>query len=401
MISVEEAVDRIVAAVAPLPTEPSPLAESLGRFLRETVRAPIDLPPFDNSAMDGYAVGSSDLPGASAEHPRKLRLIEKIAAGKPASAPLATGNCIRLFTGSPLPEGANAVAMQEDTHPDPEDPGVIVFTDSVRPWENVRLRGEDVRAGTSLGSPGEQLSARTLALLSAVGIQTVPVARRPKVALLATGSELVEPGQPLPSGMIYESNRTLLAGLIQRTGAIPKPYPLVRDDLATTRARLEEALADHDCVITSGGVSVGEFDFVKLALEQLGGRIEFWRVAMKPGKPFVLARVGGKLVFGLPGNPVSSFVTFLFLVRPALLAMQGAARWELPARRGTLIEPLKNLGDRRHFVRVKVSPAGEVSLAGLQASHALSSLALADGLVDVPPATTLLAGTAVHYHPFD
>ncbi len=215
------------------------------------------------------------------------------------------------------------------------------------------------------------------------------------MGLLASGSELLEGGQPLASGKIYESNRAGLAALAAQAGAIPRIFPLVKDSLADTRAALESAFAGCDVVVTSGGVSVGEMDFVKDAFEKIGGELQFWKVAIRPGRPFVFGRLGEKFLFGLPGNPVSAFVTFLLLVRPALARWQGARDVRLPAHPGTLVEPLVNPGERRHFTRVTVDAAGNVRSAGTQASHILSSLASADALVDVPPKTTLPAGAAV------
>jgi molybdopterin molybdotransferase len=267
--------------------------------------------------------------------------------------------------------------------------------DQARPWENVRLRGEDVKVGASLAVPGTRLGAGHLNLLAAVGTASVRVGRRPRVALVATGSELRPPGKPLAPGQIYESNRPMLAALLAECGAEARVFPLVPDSLTRTRSALQRAFADCDAVVTTGGASVGQLDFVKAAFAELGGSQEFWKVAIKPGKPFVFGQLGGRFLFGLPGNPVSAFTTVLLLVRPALLRWQGATDTGLPSYRGTLAEPLVNRGDRRHFVRVCVDAEGSVHSAGTQASHMLHSLAAANGLVDVPPETTLAAGMVV------
>jgi len=221
------------------------------------------------------------------------------------------------------------------------------------------------------------------------------------VGILATGSELREAGQPLEPGQIYESNRAALAALIRCAGGNSMVFPLVPDSLAATRLSLEEALNHCDVVVTCGGVSVGEMDFVKPAFEESGGQLGFWQVAIKPGRPFVFGRRGNRFLFGLPGNPASALVTFLLLVRPALRRWQGAAEIALPTHAGVLVEPLANPGDRRHFVRVSVSQAGQVRSAGAQVSHVISSLAAANGLVDVPPRTTLLAGKTVQVMRWD
>jgi len=308
---------------------------------------------------------------------------------------------MRLFTGSPLPRGADAVVMQEDTRIEPDEPEQNLILDVAQPGENVRLQGGDIKQGARLAEGGQILTAGHISLLAAAGKAEVNVGRRPVVGLLATGSELREAGQRLGPGQIYESNRLGLAALLGRTGGIPKIFPLVADAPEAVRGALETALSQCDAVLTSGGVSVGEMDFVKSAFEAAGGELQFWRVAMKPGRPFVFGRYREKFLFGLPGNPVSALVTYVLLARPALLRWQGAVDVSLPRHPGVLSEPLANPGQRRHFMRVRVDGSGKVFSAGLQASHALSSLAAANGLVDVPPETHLPAGTAVQVMRWD
>ena len=240
---------------------------------------------------------------------------------------------------------------------------------------------------------GEQITAGRLSVLASVGITDVCVARAPKIGLLATGNELTEPGTPLNPGSIYESNRTTLAALCQNCGAEPRIFPIVADTKEATIDALKAAFTECDAVITTGGVSVGELDFVKNAFEALGGKLSFWRVNIKPGKPFVFGELGNQLLFGLPGNPVSAFVTFLLLVRPALLRMQRAKDVGLKCATGILAEPLANEGDRPHFMRVAVNDEGEVRSAGFQASHIVSGLANANGIVEVSPRSVLPAGT--------
>ncbi len=394
MLELDAALEKILSAIRPLPTETVPVPAALGRVLAAPVIAPIALPRFDNSAMDGYAVRAGDLAGASPAAPVALKLTGQVAAGKTWAGPVPPGACVRIFTGSPLPPGADAVVMQEDTRvADPA--GAVQFVASVQPGENVRSQGEDVPRGAEVLKAGERVTAGTVGLLGALGVTEIVAGRQPVIGLLATGSELREPGQPLAPGQIYESNRLSLAALLTRAGAAPKLFPLAPDTLPATRAALEAAFAQCDAVVTTGGVSVGELDFVKAAFEQLGGTLDFWKVAIRPGKPFVFGRWREKFLFGLPGNPVSALVTFLLLVRPALLRWQGAARVALPSHPGILAEPLVNRGDRRHFMRVRVDAAGQVRSAGRQGSHLLSSLAQADGLVDVPPGKTLDAGSPV------
>jgi molybdopterin molybdotransferase len=285
--------------------------------------------------------------------------------------------------------------MQEDTRTNAARPEQVQILDAARPWENVRLRGEDVKAGTLLLPAGTRLGAGHLNLLAAVGLKNLPVARRPQVGVVSTGSELRLAGKPLAPGQIYESNRPMLAALLADCGTKVQSYPLVPDSLTRTRNALQRAFAECDAVITTGGASVGQLDFVKMAFAELGGSQEFWQVAIKPGKPFVFGTLAGKFLFGLPGNPVSAFVTFLLLVRPALLRWQGVQDVALPSHPGTLVEALGNRGDRRHFVRVRVDVEGRVHSAGTQASHMLHSLAAANALVEVPPETTLPAGSPV------
>ncbi|MGZ5543864.1 MAG: molybdopterin molybdotransferase MoeA, partial [Limisphaerales bacterium] len=330
MISLEEARDKILQAIQPLDSECVSLDKSFERVTAEAVSSPMNLPPFDNSAMDGYAVQAADLADASATSTVTLRVIGKVAAGEVFSGEIKSGTCVRLFTGSVLPKGADAVVMQEDTKA--YDDGTIAVFDKVAPWEHIRFRGEDVRKDAVLLQPGERLSATRISLLAALGIDSVVVARKPIVGLLATGSELREPGQPLDGAAIYESNRAGLAPLVQRAGGIANIYPLVRDDLSGTAAALAQAFAECDVVLTSGGVSVGEFDYVKAAFVQLGGEVNFWKVSVRPGKPFVFGSLRGRYLFGLPGNPVSALVTFCLLVWPALLRLQNAKSTNPPTQ---------------------------------------------------------------------
>jgi molybdopterin molybdotransferase len=401
MLSLEQARERILDAVRPLPAETADLPGALGRFTAEPLRSTIDLPPADNSSMDGYAVRAEDLASAGADAPVALRIIGTAAAGMVLDKVVEPGMCARVFTGSTLPRGADAVVMQEDVQQNSRDPSSVLFVEKATLWENVRLCGEDVKAGALLLDAGEKLTAARLSFLAAAGISSVRSARRPVAGLLATGNELREPGQPLEPGAIYESNRIGLAALARQAGADPKVYPLVRDDLAATKAALEQALSECDVVVSTGGVSVGEMDWVKAAFAAIGGQVDFWTVSIRPGKPFAFGRWKEKFLFGLPGNPVSALVSFLLLARPALLRMQGARElWprKIPA---TLSEPLVNSAGRRHFMRVTLDERGGARSAGPQASHILNAMARADGLVDVPPKTTLAAGTVVPLLPWD
>lgn len=392
MLELESALERILAIVPPPTSESVKLTAASGRVLTENIASPLDLPPFDNSAMDGYAVRAHDVAGATAANPVRLRLHGRLAAGENSPNSIQSGECARIFTGAPIPGGADTVVMQEDTRVEGDE---VLILDAVRSGENVRWHGEDVRKGSLLASAGTEISVGLLGLLAATGLETVSVACRPKVSVLATGTELRSAGEPLTSGQIYECNRAMLAALIERAGGIPQVQPLVRDSLAETRAALESAFASSDIVVTSGGVSVGEMDFVKAAFEALGGHMEFWKVAIRPGKPFVFGRLNTKFLFGLPGNPVSAFVTFLLLVRPALRRWQGLAEVGLPRTQAVLGEAIANPGERLHFMRVRLTADGKIFSSGKQASHALSSLAAANALIAVPPKMQWVAGQPV------
>ena len=394
-LTYEEALALALEAVPSPEPELIPIARSCGRVTAGTVAAPMDFPAFDNSSMDGYAVRAANVHHASPDAPVSLRLVGTVAAGQWLEKPLSPGTCARISTGAALPDGADAVVMQEDSRTHSTRENEVEFLDAPKPWENVRLKGELVKTGSSLSKAGEVITPGMAALLAAVGLDRVKVMRQPVLGIMATGSELIEPGTPLPKGKIYESNRLGLAQLAGSVCGQPKILPLVPDELAATEQALERAFEVCDAVITCGGVSVGPMDFVKSAFTRIGGELRLWRVAIKPGRPFVLGTMGKKVLFGLPGNPVSAMVTFLLLVRPALLKWQGAARLGLPVSLGQLAEPLSNPEERRHFLRVQVDEQGLVRSAGVQESHALNSLAAANGLIDLAPGTNLPAGALV------
>lgn len=391
MLSLEQAIERLIAAVRPVGVEKIPIAEAPDRHLAEAVRAPHPLPLFDNSAMDGWAVRSADLAGASKERPVVLQNIARVPAGEFFEGNVGAGQCARIFTGSPLPAGVDAVVMQEDTRVENESVDVL---DAVKPWENVRFRGEDVKENATLANAGEKVTAALAGLLAACGVAEVKAHRQARVAILATGNELRQPGEKPRPGEIFESNRLMIATLARQAGVIPVVKKVVRDDLEETVAAIRDA-AQEDAIVTCGGASVGEFDFVKEAIGKIGGHLDFWRVAIKPGKPFLCGSVLEKPLFGLPGNPVSAFVTFVLLARPALLRLAGASDVSLPSSRAILGEDISNPGDRRHFVRVRVDREGIAQISGPQASHRLASLAAANALLDIPAETIWAKGRAV------
>jgi molybdopterin molybdotransferase len=391
MLEVEDALARIISLIPTCPSETLALDQVLGRVAAQRIEARVALPTFDNSAMDGFALRSTDVQQATFDQPVILKCIGTIPAGARNPGTIERGDCLRIFTGAPMPEGADAVVMQEDTQRVEE---LVHILDPVKPWENVRLRGEDIKEGTLLAESGQELTPGRLSLLAATGVQQVAVTARPLVGILSTGSELIANG-PLSPGQIYESNRASIGALLTRAGAKVRVYPLVADSLLETRSALKTALTECDCVVTTGGVSVGEHDLLKEAFDSLGGILEFWRVAMKPGKPFVFGRWQDKFLFGLPGNPVSAFVTCLVLVGPAVFQFLGAKTSFLRNQTAVLSENMINRGDRRHYVRVVIDSHGKARSAGLQASHALNSLANANALLPVPPHTEWQAGQQV------
>ncbi len=384
LLSISQARERVLDAVAPLDREELAVPDALGRILGEDVRAIADVAPFASSAMDGYAVRS----GPSG---RSLQVVGEARAGHPFEETLADGQAVRISTGAPLPPGADAVLQQELAQ---ADDGRVTLLDDVRPARNVRGAGEDLRAGERVLRAGERLGPAELGVAVHAGRARLTCARRPRVAVLATGDELVEPGGKLGPGQIHDSNLVTLSALARQSGADVVEAVHVPDDGPATRAALERALAVADVVIASGGVSVGPHDHVKPALRDLGVEERFWRVALRPGKPTWFGLHDRTLVFGLPGNPVSAMVTFILFVRPALAALQGAAA--RPTGRTVLGEDFERHPGRDECVRVCLRD-GRAYATGPQGSHVLRSMALADGLVVIPRGEQgpLSAGTEV------
>jgi molybdopterin molybdotransferase len=396
MLTLEEALERMMTKMNPLEMEEISINEADGRIISSALKAGISLPVWDNSAMDGYALQAADVKSSSISNPIKLKCLGEIPAGSTPKIRVTSGTCIRIFTGSPMPDGADAVVMQEDTAQDDEHPESIHVLDPVRPFENVRFRGEDIKEGTLICEPGIRLSPFQVALAAATGTHRCQVHRRPKVGILATGTELCEPGTTLTDGGIYESNRVLIQSLVKRAGCDPIVYPIVEDSLEATCSSLSKAADECDAIVTSGGVSVGDYDFIKPAIESLGGTIDFWRIRIKPGKPLVFGNVQSKPLFGLPGNPVSATVTFTLLVHPALVKLGGEKAFSHTYTQGLLAEKLENPGDRRLYLRMHHDAGGRLTKSGAnQASHALGSLAASSGLVAVPESSELEAGSEV------
>ncbi|HUS66080.1 MAG TPA: gephyrin-like molybdotransferase Glp, partial [Kofleriaceae bacterium] len=368
------------------------LSDGLGRVLAEAVTARADVPPHDNSAMDGFAVRAADLAVAN-----ELSVLGEIAAGHPAERPLGTGQAYRIMTGAPIPAGADAVVMVENTEAH-GDRVRVLKTPQVH--ENIRDRGEDVRTGQVVLEPGRTLGPAELGVLASLQRASVQVARRPEVAVLTTGDELCDLDEPLRPGAVPDTNSYAMAALVRAAGGVPRVAPIVRDDPAVLRAAIEQART-ADLIVSTGGVSVGEHDHVKAVLAALGAELSLWRVNMKPGKPVAVARLGETPYYGLPGNPVSAMVAFLLFVRPAIRTALGCAQpFDLPRATAVLDAPLKSRGDRRSYLRARASFDGAGTLRALpmgrQGSHILTSMVGANALIVLDPgAHELPAGSAV------
>jgi molybdopterin molybdotransferase len=389
VLQVEEALEQILSRVTPLGVEHVELMASLGRVLAEPIVSPRDIPPWSNSSMDGYAVRAVDTRAGAA-----LRIVARIAAGAPPTSTIGAGEAARIFTGAPIPEGADAVIPQEEVQ---SDGGVVVLPRMVKPADFVRPRGEDVRRGEVVVEPGVAVGAPEIGLLATLGYSRVRVYRQPRVAILSTGDEIADLGVEPGPGQITNTNSYSLMAQVIQTGAQPINLGVAGDRLEAIRSRLDGARA-ADVLISSAGVSVGEHDFVKEAFTELGASLHLWQVSMRPGKPITFGSLGSRPVFGLPGNPVSAMVTFELFVRPALRKIGGHRTLTRPLVRARALAPIPNPGSRRGYLRVTLSPSEDgygVRLTGDQGSGILRSMVLADGLVVVPPDTTIPTGGSV------
>ncbi len=387
MIAQEEALAKILESVPVLPSREMPLSHALGCFAARDIFARFPLPLFDNSAMDGYAVISKDCrPG------KILHVAGEQAAGSDRKIEVHAGEAVRIFTGAPMPNGADAVVMQEDVQCDGAE---IIVNTTVSPGEFVRRRGCDLSEGQKIMTAGDQLRAENLALLAAQGFATVEVGGPLRAAIVSTGDELAPSGGELHPGQIYESNSVLLRALLEKIGVSVQSSEHAADNRESLLAALDAGLK-HDALVISGGVSVGERDLVKPCLRELGVEIDLWRVAMKPGKPFLFGRGGNCAVFGLPGNSVSAFVTFLILVRPALLKMMraNATACSLPKTSARLMSDVLNEGDRIHYLRGELRN-GQFTPMGRQESHALFGLSRSNALLPIAPGKEFRAGSMV------
>ena len=399
LLPLETAVAQLLAALDDQPVRSEMLStlQADGRVLAQDVVSKLEVPPQDNSSMDGYALRCADLaPG------RSLAVSQRIPAGS-QGLPLLTGTVARIFTGAPIPLGADAVVMQEDCQAVPgADPWATQIQVQTQPQAGqwIRRRGEDVRLGATVLQCGMRLGPAALGMAASVGLAQLQVACKPRVALFSTGDELVMPGavapQDMPPGAIYNSNRFFLAALLRRMGCEVSDQGIVPDRLDATVEALDDAAQAHDLVLTSGGVSVGEEDHIKPAVQQLG-RLDLWQIAIKPGKPFAHGRVGAAHFIGLPGNPVSSFVTFLLLVRPFLLRMQGVQNVALPTQALRADFDWPRADRRQEFLRVRRNTQGGLDLFPNQSSGVLTSVVWGDGLLDNPPGRAIVRGDTVQF----
>jgi molybdopterin molybdotransferase len=396
MLSFDEALARLLSGARQVSeTRSLPTLAAAGRVLAEAQYATLSVPPLDNSAMDGYAVRVADLPVIGSCFP----VTQRIPAGS-VGVSLQLGSAARIFTGAPIPAGADAVVMQELCE---HGEGGVMINHLPHAGENIRRAGSDVRAGSSILAVGQRLRPQDIALAASVGIAQLPVFRRVRVAVFFTGDELCMPGEPLPPGAIYNSNRFLLTALLEGLDCEVRDLGQVPDSLEATRAALREAAQGNDLILTSGGVSVGEEDYVKPAVEA-EGRLDMWRIAIKPGKPLAFGQVmsaGREVAFiGLPGNPVSSFVTFLMLVRPFILHMQGVQATAPLAYAMRADFDWLHPDARREFLRARLNAHGGLELFENQGSGVLTSAVWAGGLVDNAPQQVVRRGDTVRFVPF-
>jgi len=391
MLTVEEALEQILSRVKALPTERVPLMAALGRALAEPIVSGREIPPWANSSMDGYAVRASD----TATAPVKLAVVGTVTAGAMPSRSVGVGEAIRIFTGAPLPAGADAVIPQEDTE---ANDGHVTLKTSVASGAYVRPRGEDLRVGDTVLAPGTALGPAEIGLLATLGHTQVLVHRRPRVAILSTGNELAELGREPGPGQIPNTNSYSLVAQVLEAGAEPMNLGIAADRLESIEERLRWGGA-ADVLLSSAGVSVGDLDLVKTALTQAGAELHLWRVSMRPGKPITFGSLRGRAVFGLPGNPVSAMVTFELFVRPALRRLAGFAAIHRLRLQATALAPIDNPGARRGYLRVTLERAGTqgwgARLTGDQGSAILTSMVRADGLAVVEGDTTIPIGGSV------
>lgn len=385
MISFQEARNKMLEGIKPLPSEKCHLEDLLGRMLAQDVTASFDIPPKDNSAMDGFAVIASDIAGASENNPVTLQVIEDVPAGKVATKSLKPGQAIRIMTGAQIPANADSVIPVEETSAGISNNEVRILK-AVKQGANIRRQGEDVKSGQPLIAKGTRLRPQEVGLIASLGLTEVLVSKQPVVGIISSGNEIAAPGQPLKPGQIYDANRFSVAGQAREAGAKVKDYGIIADDLGKIKEALHKAVNECDMVITSGGVSVGDYDLMKQALSSLG-QMNFWQVKQKPGKPLAFGHINGQPVVGLPGNPVSSMVVCDQYVKSMLLKMQGCVKIFKEPISAICDQVIKKPAGKTQFLRTKVKwqdGAYHTVLTGPQGSGILTSMVQADGLMILP-----------------
>lgn len=400
LMSIDEAVGIIASRVTPVSDlETVPVVQADGRVIAVDIRAPLPLPPFTNSAVDGYAVRSADL-GFAAEQP--FPVTGRIQAGAEAGAPILPGHTVRIFTGAPMPAGADTVFMQEDVRID--ESGKAVLPAGLKPGANVRPAGEDIARDSVALPAGRRLRPQDVALASALGLTQLEVRRKLKVAVFSTGNELVSPGGVRGEAQLFDSNRVMLMAMLARLGCVVSDLGILRDDRGSLAAALKQAAAEHDLILTSGGVSTGEEDHVKASVESVGTLV-LWRMAIKPGRPVAMGVIGGTPLIGLPGNPVASFVTFAHVVRPVVLALMGAPQEQLVVTPVRAAFSYKKKAARREYVRVNLRKGGDGLYEAVkfprEGAGLLSSLVETDGLAELDETVTAVEpGQAIGFLPY-
>lgn len=383
-LPLEEAQQILFNLVEPLGQEVLPLSLSLGRIFARDIHAPSNVPHFNKSPLDGYALRAVDTEKASRSCPVLLRVIEEVPAGQAPAQGLEAGTAVRIMTGAPIPPGADAVVKFEDVHEAPDSIGIL---HPIKPGSNIIWQGEDIAAGELISYGGCQINPPLIGLLASLGLTRVPVYKVPRIAIMTTGNELVEPGERLLPGQIYNSNRYVLQAACYHLGAQPVEIDTASDHLQALTNNLEAALEQADLVITTGGVSVGRYDLVKEALSTIGARILFWRVAMKPGSPLIAAVKNGKLIIGLSGNPAAAMVTFDLLAAPVILKMLGYQQYQPPRIQGLLVSNFHRPSPQRRMLRARWTRYDGIDYfesTGNQSNGALKSLLDCNVLVDVP-----------------
>ncbi|MEG0480336.1 MAG: molybdopterin molybdotransferase MoeA [Clostridium sp.] len=394
-IKLEDATTLLLSKVKPLPLEDINILQLQNRILGKDIVSSFNIPPFNRSPLDGYALISSNIQGSSKEAPAKLHVIAEVAAGEVFHGEVINGQAVKIMTGAPIPEGADTVIRKEDTDEGIEF--VNIYT-PLKPYSNYAFSGEDVKSGETILTKGQKLDYSSIGMLASLGHLSAMVYEKPKVSILSTGSELTDLGNPLLPGKIYNSNLYSIGALVESLGCTPLLLPSVNDEVNLIAEKMEESLKHSNILITTGGASVGDYDLIAEALRSISANILFHRIAMKPGTPVIAAEKDGKLIIGLSGNPAAALISFELVARPILLRMAGIPILERPTIKGILVDDFNKTSSQRRFLRViatKGKTSYEIKLAGKQNPGVLKSMISCNGLIDIPPKTSLESGQEV------